>query len=125
MNGNPAKRTGGAALVALESGWVTQGERMDNCYSASKKAWGITTVVAPGKKKSLTLSEIAANVTKLYDEARRCLANEFLVAYSDGRKRSLNGYTPTEIASAFAQQNIPPNIVFDSSFAKLVDKFDQ
>jgi hypothetical protein len=49
INGNPKNGKGGAALFALKKGWVSQGERMNNCFSKAGKAYGLVTVSGPGK----------------------------------------------------------------------------
>jgi exodeoxyribonuclease-1 len=119
INGNPAKGTGGAALNALKNGWVSQGERMDNCLSECGKAWGITTVAYPGQKNSKTPAEIARGIHSLYDFAEFRSEKEFLVAYSAGGK-NLNGYTAEQMAEMFASAPIPSNVVFEKNFANLI-----
>jgi len=120
INGNPVKGTGGAALVALNNGWVEQGEKMDNRLSNSGKAWGITTVAWPGKKRSKTSSEIQLGIFVLYEHAKRRKDKEFYIAYSAG-DRNLNGYTDVEMARMFAFGNIPSNIIFEEGFNKLIE----
>ena len=39
INGSIRTGKGGAALFALKKGWVSQGEKMDNCLSSSGKSW--------------------------------------------------------------------------------------
>lgn len=81
INGNPAKGTGGAALVALSNQWVNQHEKMDNRLSISGKAWGLSTVAFPGKKRSKTPAEIQDGILKLYAHAQSHPDQEYLVAY--------------------------------------------
>ena len=71
VNGNPSKGTGGAALVAHNIAGVKQGEKMDNKLSDSGKAWGITTVSAPGQKRSKSPEEIKEGIRKLYNHAEQ------------------------------------------------------
>ena len=119
INGNPAKGTGGAALVAYNIAGVKQGEKMDNKLSDSGKAWGITTVTGPGKKRSKTPQEITEGIKKLYEFAKQNPTKEFLV--SDYSATNLNGYTGQEMANMFtAAGPIPSNIVFNENFDKLV-----
>ena len=123
INGNPAKGTGGAALVAYNIAGVKQGEKMDNKLSDSGKAWGITTVTAPGKPLSKTSQEIIDNIKKLYVFANQSPTKEFLVAdyTTTAKKKNLNGYTGQEMADMFnAAGPIPSNIVFNENFDKLV-----
>jgi len=119
INGNPSKGTGGAALVAYNIAGVSQGEKMDNKLSDSGKAWGITTVTAPGKKRSKTAEEITEGIKKLYEYAKQNPTKEFLV--SDYSGTNLNGYTGKEMADMFVNAGtIPSNIVFNDNFDKLI-----
>lgn len=123
INGNPAKGTGGAALVAYNIAGVKQGEIMDNRLSDSGKAWGITTVTAPGKPLSKTPQEITENIKKLYEYANQNPTIEVLVAdyTTTSGKKNLNGYTGQEMANMFnAAGPIPSNIVFNEDFNKLI-----
>jgi hypothetical protein len=120
INGNPAKGTGGGALVAYQIAGVKQGEKMDNKLSDSGKAWGITTVTAPGKKKSKTPQQIIEGIKKLYEYANNNPRIEVLVADYSG-PRNLNGYTGQEMADMFSNAGpIPSNIVFNENFDKLI-----
>ncbi len=119
INGNPSKGTGGAALVAYNIAGVKQGEKMDNKLSDSGKAWGMTTVTSPGKKRSKTPQEITEGIKKLYEYAKQNPTKEFLV--SDYSESNLNGYTGQEMADMFnAAGPIPSNIVFNENFDKLI-----
>ena len=121
INGNPAKGTGGAALVAHNIAGVKQGEKMDNKLSDSGQAWGITTVTSPGNKRSKTPQEITEGIKKLYEYAKQNPAKEFLI--SDYSGTNLNGYTGQEMADMFANAGpIPSNIVFNENFNKLIDE---
>lgn len=125
INGNPDKGTGGAALVAYNIAGVKQGEKMDNKLSDSGKAWGITTVTAPGKPLSKTPQEITDNIKKLYEFANQNPTKEFLVSdyTTTAEKKNLNGYTGQEMADMFnAAGPIPSNIVFNENFDKLLSK---
>ncbi|HPQ80031.1 MAG TPA: hypothetical protein PLG47_06225, partial [Candidatus Dojkabacteria bacterium] len=120
INGNPSKGTGGAALVATNNNWVKQNEKMDNRLSDSGKAWGLTTVSYPGKRRSKTPEEIKDGIKKLYDYAIKNPRNEFLVAYT-GTGTNLNGYSNKELADMFSSFTIPNNIVFEEQFATLLN----
>jgi len=121
INGNPSKGTGGAALVATNNKWVEQNEKMDNKLSESGKAWGLTTVVYPGRKRSKTPDEIKQGVSTLYQYAKDNPNKEFLVAYT-GTGTNLNGYSNQELADIFNSLDIPTNIVFESGFSTLFNK---
>lgn len=82
VNGSLKTGKGGAALFALKKGWISQGEKMNNCLSKSGKAWGLVTVTGPGKKKSKTPDEIKSNILKLYEFATKNPDKEFLIAYT-------------------------------------------
>ena len=115
FNGNPAKGTGGAALVALNQGRLEQRENMDNRLSKSGRAYGITTVTAPGARKSLTPEQITDNIRKFYETANANPDKTFKVAYT--LKGGLNGYTPAEMAEMFkAAGPIPSNVLFNDSW---------
>jgi hypothetical protein len=120
INGSPSTGRGGAALYALNKGWVSQGERMNNCLSKAGKAWGIVTIAFPGKKKSKTLDEIKANIQKLYNHANQNPDQEFLVAYTGKSNYNLNGYSNKQLAECFNQKPIPPNMVFEEEFSTLL-----
>jgi hypothetical protein len=122
INGNLNTGKGGAALFALKSGWVRQGEKMNNCLSISGKAWGIVTVSYPGKKKSKTPQEISSNIKKLYDFAEVNPNMEFLIAYTGLDSYNLNGYKNSEIADMFSTYIIPDNIIFEEEFSTLLKK---
>ncbi len=122
VNGNITNNTGGAALVATKNGWVEQGEKMDNKLSKSGKAWGLTTVESPGKKRSKTSAQIKEGVQKLYDYALKNPNKEFLVAYTGKTGTNLNGYSNQELSDIFSSLPIPLNIIFESAFATLLTK---
>ena len=124
INGNPAKGTGGAALVATNNGWVEQREKMDNKLSNSGKAWGLTTVAYPGQKRSKTAEEIKEGIAKLYTYAQQNPNKEFLVAYT-GTGSNLNGYTNQELADMFSSYPIPDNVVFEKEFSTLLNRSEQ
>lgn len=120
VNGNLKTGKGGAALFALKNGWVKQGEKMDNCFSSSGKAWGIVTVTGPGKKRSKTPQEIIQNISKLYNIAILKPDKEFLIAYTGKENYNLNGYTNQELADMFSSLEIPDNIIFEEEFSTLL-----
>lgn len=122
INGNPIKGTGGSALFALNNGWVEQGEKLDNKLSKSEKAWGIVTVSYPGKKQSIPIKTIAKNIKILYDFANLNPEKEFLIAYTKSG-RNLNGWSSSDMAWAFSQNDIPNNIIFEESFYELIKIF--
>lgn len=119
INGNPVKGTGGAALVAVKNFGVLQNEKMDNHLSYSERAYGLVTVVAPGKRKSLSKMQITDNIRILYQTAKTFPEKDFKIAYRNTDKPSLNGYTGKEMAEMFisaADGDIPNNIWFSSEW---------
>ncbi len=122
VNGSLKTGKGGAALFALRRGWVSQGERMNNCFSKSGKAWGIVTVTGPGKKKSKTPDEIKTNIYKLYNVAEINKDKEFLIAYTGLSNYNLNGYSNKELADMFSYFTIPDNVIFEEEFSTLLIK---
>lgn len=121
INGNPYRGTGGSALFALQNGWVKQGERMDNKLSDSGKAWGLTTVSYPGRKRSKSPSQIKDGILKVYRYANENTDKLIYVAYT-GDGRNLNGYSNKELASFFSEYIIPDNMVFEEVFSSLIDE---
>lgn len=122
VNGNPSKGTGGAALVAHNIAGVKQGEKMDNKLSDSGKAWGITTVTAPGKPLSKTTGQIKEGIKKLYEYAFQNPDKEFVVAYQGKTGKNLNGYTNQQLADMFSFFPIPQNVKFEKDFSTLFTK---
>jgi hypothetical protein len=121
INGSLKTNKGGAALFALKRGWISQGERMNNCLSKSGKAWGLVTVTGPGKKRSKSPYEIKLNILKLYDYATKNPDKEFLIAFTGIQNYNLNGYSNKELAGMFSWFDIPANITFEEEFSKLLD----
>lgn len=120
VNGSLKTGKGGAALFALKKGWISQGEKMNNCLSKSGKAWGLVTVTVPGKKKSKTPDEIKSNILKLYEFATKNPDKEFLIAYTGIQNYNLNGYSNKELAQMFSWFEIPNNIIFEEEFSTLL-----
>ena len=117
VNGNPARGTGGAALVANQQFGVKQGEKMINKLSDSGKAFGLVTVTGPGKKRSVSPSKITEGVKELYKTALANPNKQFKVAYRNTTQRSLNGYTGLEMIEMFnAAGTIPSNVVFSKEW---------
>ena len=72
------------------------------------------------KNPSRTKEQIIEQIHKLYEFARQNPNKEFLVAYSS-TGRNLNYYSNEEMASMFASEPIPNNIVFEEGFNILVN----
>ena len=84
-------------------------------------SYGLITVKGLPKGRNnptMMLAEIQSEIGKLYDFARNHPDYKFLVAYGgkEPDKRSLNGYTPRQLAVKFSAFKIPPNIVFEEAF---------
>lgn len=117
INGNPTKGTGGAALVALQQGRVTQDEKMDNRLSNNGRAYGLVTVTRPGARQSLSEQQIIENIKQLYKTAKDNPNKTFKIAYQHTNSASLNGYTGKELAEMFkAAGEIPNNIQFSDKW---------
>lgn len=121
INGNPTTGSGGAALVASKIAGVQQGEKINNRLSDSGKAWGITTVTGPGKRRSVTPEQIISGISKLYKYAEANPNKRFLVAYQGIEGRNNNGYSNQELADMFSSLNIPSNIIFEKQFSTLLN----
>ena len=74
-----------------------------------------------GRNPSRTREQIEEQIHKLYEYARQNPNKEFLVAYSSNG-RNLNHYSNEDMASMFASEDIPSNIVFEEGFNKLVNQ---
>lgn len=118
INGNRRKRTGGAALVAVEKFGVGEHEVMNNCLSKSGRAYGLVTVTAPGRKRSVSKDQLFQNVRKLYKLAWENPELKFMVAYRNVDTASLNGYTGRELMKIFSGEAIPPNVYFSEEWYK-------
>ena len=117
INGNPERGTGGAALYAHQHFGVRQGEKMDNCLSESGKAYGIVTVMYPGRKRSLTLSQIRENFGRMYKAAAADPGRKWCVAYRHLEIPSLCGYNGREMLSAICDLPVPSNVYFSREWA--------
>ena len=69
---------------------------------------------------SRTVEQIEEQIHNLYNYAKQNQDKEFLVAYS-GTGSNLNAYSNQEMADMFSSEQIPSNIVFSESFAKLLN----
>lgn len=119
INGNPNKGTGGAALQAVLHFGVGRFEVMNNRISDSGKAYGLVTVKGPGMRKSLSKQQIIDNIRILYSTAESLPGMNFMIAYRNTYKTSLNGYTGFEMMKMFIDAgNIPDNIFFSSEWEK-------
>jgi len=113
----------------------TQGRHGKGAALLAKKYFGAIHGMSMGLQgqsyaivtKDLTKSEhpsiapeyIITQIKVLYSTAKNMPNHEFLVAYT--LNSNLNGYTPEDMATMFAQAGtIPDNIVFNDQFAKLI-----
>ncbi|MDD4109963.1 MAG: hypothetical protein PHS54_00255 [Clostridia bacterium] len=105
----------GAALVALQKFGAIYGQSagwQGNSYAIITK--DLTKNIHP----SITPERIIEQIQQLYLHARVSL-KEFFIAYK-GTGKLLCGYTPQQMAKMFACEDIPNNIIFEETFAKLV-----
>lgn len=84
------------------------------------KSYALPTVSLPGKRRSLSKGQIGESIQKLYAFAREHQDLEFLVAYCDDGKQTLNGYTKAEMALMFSCEKIPENVIFEKIFSQLI-----
>lgn len=75
------------------------------------------------KNPSRTKEQIIEQIHKLYEFAKQNPDKEFLVAYS-GTGKNLNYYSNEDMASMFASEIIPSNIIFEENFNNLVNQFN-
>lgn len=79
-------------------------------------SYAICTVLAPGAKRSIALSDIKEQIRTLYRFAANNRHMEFYVAGGVGTP--LNGYTLDEMAEAYCCDIIPSNMIFNDAFYK-------
>jgi hypothetical protein len=117
LGATPNEDVGGAAAVAQRHFGVAANEIMDNKLSSSGQAYGLTTVSGPGKKKSMTPTQITNNVKRLYAVAKANPTKLSNIAYRNTTTRSLNGYTGLEMIEMFNQAGVVPNnIIFSKEW---------
>jgi len=105
----------GAALQALKFGAkYGKGGLVGQTWSIITK--DLTKRIHP----SISKDRIISQIEELYQFAIENPYLEFLIAYS-GSGKNLNGYTNLEMAEMFSQFNIPPNIVFEREFYKIIE----
>ena len=109
----------GAAKVALNKFGAIYGQssgRQGNSYAI------ITKNLKKSVHPSIDRFDIIYQIIRLYQFATENSNLEFLIAYSNDVEVLRSGYTPSEMADLFwvACNDIPDNIVFETSFDKLV-----
>lgn len=107
----------GSALFALKNFGAIYGQafgRQGRSYAIVTK--DLTKKVHP----SVSIEYITNQIKTFYDYAIENSELEFLVAYK-GYGENLNSYTPKEMSNMFSYYNIPKNVVFEESFAKLIE----
>ena len=115
---NPEGRHGaGSAKVAKEKFGAVYGVGeglQGNSYALPTKDLRI-----PGTR-SISKSDIARNIQKLYDLARTMPEKDFKVAYRTRfDEKSLNGYTGEEMVQMFSVYPIPNNIYFSGEWHRI------
>lgn len=89
-----------------------------------EKSTGI--VYEKGGFKSVSPEMIIYNIKEMYDCARNNPQLQFIVTYkrelwdNKSEKKSLNGYTPSEMIDMFIAHDIPENIVFHNSYKEVM-----
>jgi len=108
----------GAALTAKQKFGAIYGQS----EGLQGQSYGIITKdLTKTTHPSRTKKQVETQIAKLYDFADKNKDKEFLIAYS-GEGKNLNAYTPQEMANMFSAFSIPSNVVFEESFAKLLNK---
>lgn len=107
--------------------WTVIGQHSTITEGRAGKSYPMITVTGKlgGKREGnrLDTETLLQNIAKMYQTAMANPDKEFLVAYSGWSpdKKSLNGYTPRELASLFDFGGaIPENIVFEEEFSGLI-----
>lgn len=107
----------GAALIARKNFGAVYGQ----AEGPQGQSYAIITKdLTKPTHPSRTADQIKEQIQKLYGYARRNPDKEFFVAYS-GIGSNLNAYSNEEMASFFAIDQIPNNIVFEEEFNKLIE----
>ena len=101
-------------------------KNLENEEGFMEKATGI--VYSKGGFKSISPEMIIYNIKEMYDCARQNPNLEFIITYkrdqwtNGSEKKSLNGYTPSEMIDMFIANEIPDNIVFHDSYKEVLNK---
>lgn len=117
--GNTEGRPGmGAALIAATYYGAVRGHIMGRCG----KSYCLVTkdLQKPRYSPSVSKEYICIQIAALYAYALDNNELDFYVAYGVGP--NLNNYTPQEMADMFSTFRIPPNIIFNSEFYKLLTR---
>jgi hypothetical protein len=108
--------------------WNVKGAGNGYQEGTEGRSYALPTVVRAGWKRSLTLDQIIDNIKTMYEFAKQHPVWEFLVAGSEQGNAPLNGYTHEDMARAYVQAgtgHIPENVVFSTSYQKLIELGDQ
>lgn len=107
----------GAAAVAKQYFGAIHGQG----YGRMGQSYGIITKDLSKKKHpSIKSKYIKEQILDLYVYAESNPNLDFYIAYSS-KGSYLSGYTPEQMANMFSSQKpIPPNIVFEEGFSKLL-----
>lgn len=119
-----AKYGVGRGLVGQTYALITK--NLEEDIGFVEKSTGI--VYDKGGYKSISPEMIIANIKEMYDCARNNPHLQFIITYkretwpNGSEKKSLNGYTPTEMIDMFIANEIPNNIVFHNSYKEILNK---
>ncbi len=118
-----AKYGVGRGLMGQTYALVTK--NLDDNVGFIEKKTGI--VYEKGGFRSVSPEMIIENIKEMYECARNNPHLQFIVTYkrelleSGAEKKSLNGYTPTEMIDMFVAADIPDNMVFHNSYKELIN----
>lgn len=135
---NPqARHFAGAAKAALKFGAKPRSGKENGIgrgLSPNKKTYALITknleagIVVDGIKYdkegycSVSKEQIQDNISEMYECAKKHPDKKFLITYkyetwpNGSEKKSLNGYSPSEMIEMFSHTEIPKNIVFHDSY---------
>ena len=115
----------GAALWCRLNAGLKYGHKLGLC----NQSYGIITKdLTKQIHPSISKADIVLQIALLYTHAENTPNKEYLIMYTD--HSNLNSYTPEDMAKMFKGRldicstncyNIPSNIVFEESFAKLLN----
>lgn len=109
----------GSALIAVKYFGAKYGQAeglQGRSYAIITK--DLTKKIHPSRTKE----QICQQIAKLYKFAKNHYHLEFLIPYTASAV-NLNNYSSQEMANMFSSMPIPPNIIFEESFSKLL--FDE
>lgn len=97
--------------------WAVKGVFSGFQEGIEGRSYAIPTVVRPGQKRSISLSNIKKSIAGLYEFANKSKGCLFYVA--QGASSGYNGYTPHEMATVWFYEQPPSNVLFSEEFVRM------